>query len=212
MFHDVPFKNPSIGILLALAALAGCYDFERLVTDIRWSPAEASFQIEIQAQNLSGDFFDCEEDARACSVRIREAMRTGDLLDIVDKGCDQQSEKLVARDGQLDLVVTCRSLESSLLPHAFGVSVEEEGKTGKEKKHLVVHDTDYGSPADLPKSTRHRVRWTMDDDGEVSQVESWSLKPSVKRLKMSEEMDDDIEPVLQAYPGLEKFLKKDRLI
>lgn len=208
---------PRIAAKLALPAAlfvttTGCVDFERLITHVVWSPDLETLHFDIRAQNLDADYFDCEQDGRECSIRVRDAMAGGDLLEIVEDGCENITERLEVRKGQLDLVVTCDAREDAMLALMLGVTVEAEGKVGKEKKHLVLALTEVGAPTNLPKSARHRVYSQVNAQEKVEQVETWSLKPSVTKVDLSMEMDDEIDPILTKFPDLQGFLKTDGLL
>ena len=116
------------------------------------------------------------------------------------------------RKDQLDLIVSCETPENSMLAMMLGVMVEAEGKPGKEKKRLALRYDEDTRPVDLPRSARHRLGWMAEDDEDIVPYNAWLLKPSIRKAKVESVMDDDVEAILQKYPGLTKLLKEDGLL
>lgn len=197
-----------------LVFLTGCleFDIEQFVATFVWSPDTQSIQLDLVAQNIGANYFDCEETAESCAASIAETMAEGDLFNLKGEGCANLTESLEEREKFLDIRTQCSFPDNAPLAWEFGIHIESEGRLGKEKPHLLLYEVLDGSWRDLPKSAKRRVIQTRDDEGATEEQVSWSLKHTARTGTNLVNMQENVTPVFQTFGELPALLREKGLL
>lgn len=198
---------------LPLLALSGCFELqvEALCAKILWDPSEKTVTLDLIAQNVGPGYFKYEETDEAWAERIKTKVNTSNTMNMDIKGCTTVTETLEQRE-QLDIRRVCTLSQDDPNLLKLGVFVETEGRPGKERAHLVLHEQEGGAWIELPSSTKRRVLYVLNDQDEIPSQTRWSLKPSIRPAVFSAPLEDKVVQLFQAFPSLPSALRAQGLL
>ncbi len=196
-------------VLPLLALLAGCF-CQEMVTKVTWLPDEGRFQVERRLLNIQKDGLECEG-VDACVEKVRAFVADPSSFDDVVGNLAEDVRVVLSRRGaRLDATVTWTTPEGSNAAPGTNVFVEEEGRRGKEKPHLVVlvgsAAEDGAGPTtavEVEGKVRRRFIWYTDQDDTAPQrLEVWSLPGRTRTVTLRSTFAPDARPLFEDVPGL----------
>ncbi|MBN1337615.1 MAG: hypothetical protein JXB39_16810 [Deltaproteobacteria bacterium] len=208
MRRSLPF------VLLSLVTLlAGCF-CQEMVTHVTWLPDTSQFQVERQILNIQKDGLDCA-DVESCVEKVKAFVADPSEFDDVIGAMAEDVQVSLSRQGaRLDAMVRWTTPAGSQVVPGTGVFVEEEGRKGKEKPHLLVFLG--GDSEDVATRTtvvevdgkvRRRLIWFADrEDTPARRYEVWSLPRKVHTVTLRSTYAPEARPLFQDLPGLAEAL------
>ena len=200
-------------VLPLLALLAGCF-CQEMVTKVTWLPDEGRFQVERALINIQKDGLECEG-VEACVEKVKAFVADPASFDDVVGSLAEDVQVTLARSGdRLDATVRWSTPEDTRAAPGTNVFLEEEGKPGKEKPHLLVFvggasedSTGVTQRVEVEGKVRRRFIWYADkDDTAPQRFEVWSLHPKIRTVTLRSTLTPDARPLLQEVPGLAEAL------
>jgi len=127
---------------------------------------------------------------------------------------------LARRGDRLDATVRWTTPEDSYAAPGTSVFLEEEGKPGKEKFHLLVL-AGGGAEGNEMRSTiveaegkkkLRRIWYAENDDAAPQHLEVWSLSPKTRTVTLRSTLAPEAQPLMQEVSGLADALVKAGLL
>ncbi len=194
-------------VLALLVSQTACLEhFTSLETTVTYDPFEQTFQVTRVLRNVSPGFFGCVDvhdcaEAVGRAVRMEPAAFPTALSDrlvqrLVESGAQGIEVQLEADGDKLDAVIHYAAPVGSAAAEDTLVHAEWDGKQG----YYLVVDAD----ASLrPLDVKARVRKTaMSGPEGIDWREAWVLKPKVKTVTTTMDVDTTVRPLLGAMTGL----------
>ena len=207
--------NTKTAMLYLMATIlllcTACEGFESILATVKWDKNRELFHITLRIENVDGNFFECDTDAAQCVKNIEEALQSKDMLDIENEGVTVHSQTLAVRENILDVIIKTSGPITAEITDDLGIGIEYYGKPGREKPQWVLFPNSSFIPIELPKGTKHRLTPTWFENPRTIR-EAWVLPKHTKtatfRMGPDEDNDEEITPIFDSFPTLEKTLKE----
>jgi hypothetical protein len=191
-----------------------------MITTVRWTPNDNSFQVQRRLVGVSTDFLKCS-DPTSCAGIIRaltsfepiaSSSPASALRDrLLQSGAQDLSIELLIGDDELDILVNYRAPIGTKAADETDVFVEWGGKAGRETRYLVAKS--YSSTRLLSQHRKMERRTRSVSGTEGLSGESWMVFPKTTRTIIMEMTVDPSAPALfDRMPTLQAMLETQSLI